>query len=66
MELQDPDMPFDQALKRATHEPIMITFVDRHRCVELAAGTSSSSAPPPPPHSPVEISPHRDGHDADA
>lgn len=59
-------MPYDQALKRKTHESIESVFIDKKRHAEIAAGVSSSSTPPPPLPMPVEISPNRSEHDMDA
>lgn len=62
-DLQDPSIPYDQAIKKANHKSIESTIIEKQRHAEIVAGASSSSASPPPPPTPVDIPPSRDFHD---
>lgn len=54
-DLWDPDMPYNYALKRATHESTEYVAIDKKRHAKIAIVTSSSSASPPPLPLPVNI-----------
>lgn len=62
-DLQDPYIPYDQALKRARHNSMYSAVVDWQRHATIASGASSSSVSPPPPSLPAYMPPFRDTHD---
>lgn len=62
-DLYNPTIPFDQDLKKATHNHRVSKVDDGVRWAKIMMGAPFSSATPPPPPLSIEIPPNRDEHE---